>query len=250
MFSALRATCSDLYGILGTFSDWQWSKQTLLIAGQLNRIPIPTHPGVKIFATNVTPQGIPPRVPLLWARVIKLDDEELVVSAPVVANSPGANLGTNVAAFVSLSGHTTSEFHGWATLLFESLTDYSEMRVSLAVFKLATALQLATDRTLEMYLNSRSVDANLSRKLLKGTRQWHARIGGLSDLAEIVLDDEERAAFGTAAKGFLEEVRVQRNQFAHDHPDELTYDEATRAFETCFPLFWGIDRIQDTMTSG
>lgn len=240
LFEALRAGCHETFGILATFSHWQWSKKATINVGRLSKIPVPTPATIKLFAAFLTPYG---SQLFYLPHVLDLNGPELLISTTATTSTPPEMLGKEMCLTVSVYGYNPSESRGWVRLLYESLTDYSEHRYAMAVFKLATSVEIACDRTLEIYLGDKLVQPSLIQHLLNSSRNWHARMNRVRDLASFFLQHDELEAFQEAATKFLETVRKYRNAFAHDDPDVLDHDQASDAFEICFPLFWGIERI-------
>lgn len=244
LFEALRAGCHETFGILATFSHWQWFKEETVVVGRLAQISVPVPSGVKLFAAFLTPHtpADGPQIHYL-PRVVDLNNSELLISTTGATTTPPEMLGKEMRLMVGVYGHSPSESSGWARLLYESLTDFSEHKYSMAIFKLATSLEIACDRTFETYLERKGVPVSLVQRLLRSGRNWEVRMGRLGDITPTFLEANELEAFQTASKTFLETVRVHRNAFAHDDPDKLDHKDASEAFATCFPILWGVERI-------
>jgi len=244
LFDALRKGCHGTFGILSTFSHWQWSSEEAVIVGRLFKIPVPVPSDVTLFAAFLTPYtpSNGPQVHYI-PRVLDLSGPELLISTTGSLVTPSEQLGTEMRLFVGVYGFRQSESRGWARLFYESLTDYSEHKYGLAIFKLATSLEIACEKTIEIYLKKKDVSSSLVQRLLKSGRNWDTRMGRLSDIAPIFLEPSEWEAFEKATKDSVMTVRSYRNAFAHDDPVTANYTDASEAFTTCFPLFWGIERI-------
>lgn len=244
LFDALLKRCHGTFGILSTFSHWQWNSEEAVIVGSLFKIPVPVPTDVTLFAAFLTPYSPldGPQVGYL-PRVLDMSGPELLISTTGTLGTPPEQLGTKMGLFVGVYGFLNPESRGWARLLYESLTDYSEHKYSLAIFKLATSLEIACEKTIEIYLKEKDVSSSLVQRLLKSGRNWDTRMGRLCDIAPNFLDASELEAFEKAGKDSVKTVRGHRNAFAHDDPVNPDHAAASEAFTTCFPLFWGIERI-------
>ena len=162
LFEALRTCCRDVFGILGTFSHWQWSKEESIVVGRISKISVPMPSDVKLFAAFLMPHTPADGPQILYLpRVLDLDGPELFISATGLTNTPPEMLGKEMRLGVALYGYSQGESRGWTRLLYESLTDFSERRYSLAVFKLATSLEIACERMLDI-LSQWKVDTSIS----------------------------------------------------------------------------------------
>lgn len=244
LFNALHKGCHGTFGILSTFSHWQWNSEEAVIVGSLFKIPVPVPTDVTLFAAFLTPHSPldGPQVGYL-PRVLDMSGPELLISTTGTLGTPPEQLGTKMRLFVGVYGFCNPESRGWARLLYESLTDYSEHKYSLAIFKLATSLEIACDKAIEMYLKKRDVSSSLTQRFLKSGRNWESRIGRLCDIAPNFLEASELEVFKKSVKDSKEAIRDPRNAFAHDDPVTVDYHAVSEAFTTCFPILWGIERI-------
>ncbi len=244
LFEALKTGCHGTFGILGTFSHWQWSTETAVTVGRLSTISVPVPSGIRLFATFLTPYtpADGPQVRYI-PKTLDTKGGELLISATAFGTTPIEMLGTEMRLSVGVYGCRESESRGWTRLLYESLGDYSEHRYTMAVFKLATSLEIACDRSLEVYLNGKSIPPSLTRRMLNSGRNWHTRLGRVREILPTLLTKNELDAFDEAAKVYLDTVRTHRNAFAHDDPDSLDHGTASKAFKTSFPILWAIERI-------
>ena len=247
LFDALYKGCHDTFGILSTFSHWQWSSEEAVIVGRLFKIPVPVPGDVTLFAAFLTPYtpSDGPQVHYI-PRVLDLSGPELLISTAGSLTTPSEQLGIEMRLFVGVYGFSKPESRGWVRLLYESLTDYSEQKHSLAIFKLATSLEIACEKAIEMYLKKKDVSLSLVQRFLKSGRNWDGRIGRLCDIAPSFLGSSELAALETAVKDSASKVRSYRNAFAHDDPVTVDYYASSEAFKACFPIFWGIERIRES----
>lgn len=244
LFEALQRGCHGTFGILSTFSHWQWNSEKEVVVGRLFKIPVPVPADVKPFAAFLTPytplDG--PQVSYI-PRVLDMSGPELLISTTGTLDTLPDQLGTEMRLNVAVYGFNKPEARGWVRLLYESLRDHSEHNWSIAIFKLATSLEIACEKAVESYLNGKTVAPSLVDRLSRGGRSWDARLGRLSDIAPAFLGPMELEAFKRAAKDSVKSIRSYRNSFAHDDPTTPDYHAADQAFKTSFPLFWGIDRI-------
>lgn len=246
LFSALHKGCHGTFGILSTFSHWQWNSEEAVIVGNLLKIPVPVPTDVTLFAAFLTPHSPldGPQVGYL-PRVLDMSGPELLISTTGTLGTSPEQLGTKMRLSVGVYGFYNPESRGWARLLYESLTDYSEHKYGLAIFKLATSLEIACEKAIEMYLKKKDVSLPLVQRFLKSGRNWDGRVGRLCDIAPSFLESSELAAFETAVKDSVSKVRSYRNAFAHDDPITVDYHASSEAFRACFPIFWGIERIPE-----
>ncbi|MEO6307911.1 MAG: hypothetical protein ABIO96_02165 [Nitrospiraceae bacterium] len=244
LFEALRQGCNHTFGILNTFSHWQWSSEEAVVVGRLFKIPVPIPGDVNLFAAFLTPYtpSDGPQVHYI-PRVLDMSGPELLISTAGSLITPSEQLGTEMRLFVGVYGFRKLESRGWARLLYESLTDYSEKNYGISVFKLATSLEIACEKTIEAYLSKKEVSSSLVQRLLRSGRNWDARMGRICDIAPTFLGVTELEALEKAAKDSLTTIRPYRNAFAHDDPSTPDYHAASEAFTTSFPIFWGIERI-------
>lgn len=244
LFEALRQGCHGTFGILSTFSHWQWVSEEAVVVGRLFKIPIPIPSSINLFAaflTPYTPSG-GPQVQYI-PRVLDMSGPELFISTAGSLETPSEQLGEEMRLFVGVYGYRKPDSRGWVRLLYERLGDYSEKNHSTAIFKLATSLEIACENAVETYLNGKAVAPNLVNRLSRSGRSWDARLGRLSDIVPAFLGPLEMEAFQKAATDSKKSIRNYRNSFAHDDPIMPDYRAAAEAFKTAFPLFWGIDRI-------
>jgi hypothetical protein len=229
---------------LGTFSHWQWTSEEAVVVGRLFKIPVPIPADVNLFAAFLTPYtpSDGPQVHYI-PRVLDMSGPELLISTVGSLVTPSEQLGTEMRLFVGVYGFRKLESHGWTRLLYESLTDYSEKNYGISIFKLATSLEIACEKTIEAYLNKKEVSSSLVQRLLKSGRNWEAQLGRLRDIASAYLGQVELEAFEKSAKDSVRTIRNYRNAFAHDDPITADYNAATEALVTSFPIFWGIERI-------
>lgn len=244
LFEALCKGCLGLFGILNTFSHWHWYSEEVIVVGRLFKIPVPIPADITLFAASLaqyTPSN-GPQVGYL-PRVLDMSGPELLLSTVGSLGTTPEQLGSEMRLFVGVYGSRMSETRGWVRLLYESLTDYSEKRHSIAIFKLATSLEIACEKTIEVYLGRKGVAPSLIQRLLQSGRSWDARLRRLRDIAPIYLEPVELEALERSAKDSVKTIRAYRNAFAHDDPTTADYRAAEEAFKTSFPLLWGIDRI-------
>lgn len=247
LFEALQRGCCGTFGILSTFSHWQWSSEREVVVGRLFKIPVPIPVDISLFAAFLTPYtpSDGPQVDYI-PRVLDMRGAELLISAAGSLATPSEQLGTAMRLFIGVYGFRKPNSRGWMRLLYESLQDYSENKYSLAVFKLATSLEIACEKATEAYLNERVVSPSVIKRILRGTRGWDGRLGHLEDIAPIYLRLPELDAFKKAAKNSVKSIRDGRNAFAHDDPDTADHNVATQAFITSFPIFWLIERVLES----
>lgn len=244
LFEALQGGCHGTFGILTTFSHWQWSSEEPVVVGRLFKIPVPIPPDVSLFAAFLTPftPSDGPQVHYI-PRVLDMSGPELLISTSGSLVTPSEQLGTEMRLFVGVYGFRKPESRGWVRLLYESLTDFSEKNHGIAIFKLATSLEIACEKAVEAYLNEKNVAPSLVERLSRSGRNWDARLGRLSDIAPTFLSSMELDTFKKAMNDSPKTIRHYRNSFAHDDPITADYHVADEAFRTAFPLFWGLDKI-------
>lgn len=244
LFEALQRGCQGTFGILSTFSHWQWHSEKEVVVGRLFKIPVPIPADIDLFAAFLTPytplDG--PQVGYI-PRVLDMSGPELLISTAGTLGTLPEQLGTEMCLNVAVYGSRKPESRGWMRLLYESLRDYSEHNWSIAIFKLATSLEIACEKTVEAYLNEQGVATPLIQRLSRSGRSWEARLGRLSDIAPAFLGSLEVDAFEKSVKCSVKTIRSYRNSFAHDDPVTADYYAASEAFKTSFPLFWGMERI-------
>lgn len=243
LFESLRRGCNGTFGILSTFSHWQWSSEKEVIVGRLFKVPVPIPSDINLFAAFLTPYtpSDGPQVHYI-PRVLDMSGPELLISTTGSLVTPSDQLGAEMRLFVSVYGFRKPDSRGWVRLLYESLTDYSEKNHGIAIFKLATSLEIACENAIETYLNEKGVSPRLAQRLLRSGRSWDARLGRLCDVASTYLGPVELEAFEKSAKDSVRTIRDYRNAFAHDDPATADYKAAAEAFVTAFPIFWGVER--------
>jgi hypothetical protein len=243
LFEALYKGCHGLFGILNTFSHWYWYSEEAIVVGRLFKVPVPIPVDINLFAaflTPYTPSGGPQThyIP----RVLDMGGPELLISTAGSVETPSEQLGAEMRLFVGVYGYRKPDFRGWVRLLYESLGDYSEKNHGIAIFKLATSLEIACNNAVETYLNGKGVSPRLGQRLLRSGRSWDTRLGRLCDIAATYLGPVELEAFEKSAKNSVKTIRDYRNAFAHDDPTTADYKAATEAFVTAFPIVWAIER--------
>lgn len=244
LFEALQRGCHGTFGILHTFSHWQRNSEKEVVVGRLFKIPVPIPADVNLFAAFLTPYSPldGPQVGYI-PRVLDMSGPELLISTTGTLGTPPEQLGTEMRLGVGVYGFRKPESRGWMRLLYESLRDYSEHNYGIAIFKLATSLEIACEKTVEAYLDRQGVSTPLIQRLSKSGRSWEAHLGRLSDIAPAFLGSLEIKAFEKSAKDSVKIIRKYRNSFAHDDPVTADHHAASEAFRTSFSLFWGIERI-------
>ena len=133
-------------------------------------------------------------------------------------------------------------------LLYESLTDFSEGRSLLAIFKLATSVEILCDRTFERYLEMKGIPKELRGALVRSGRSWNARFDRAARIMPEHIELSEIREFRDSKKVFDETVRQFRDSFAHNDQATATYQDAKRSFNSSVPIFWALDRLQEAMT--
>ena len=202
-----------------------------------------TGPSINLFAaflTPYTPLG-GPQVHYI-PRVLDMSGPELLISTAGSLETPSEQLGAEMRLFLGIYGYRKPDSRGWVRLLYESLGDYSEKNHGIAIFKLATSLEIACENAVETYLNGKGVSPRLGQRLLRSGRNWDARLGRLCDIAATYLEPVELQAFEKSVKDSVKTIRDYRNAFAHDDPATADYKAATEAFVTAFSIFWAIER--------
>ncbi|MGE0471813.1 MAG: hypothetical protein AB7L09_16320 [Nitrospira sp.] len=243
-FEALYRGCHGIFGVLNTFSHWQWSSEETVVVGSLLKLPVTIPADIKPFAAFLTPYtpSDGPQVHYV-PQVLEMNGPELLISTAGSLGTPPEQLGTRMRLMVGIYGFCKPETRGWARLLYESLTEYSMHRYSVAIFKLATSLEIACERATEAYLASKGVGISLIQLILRDARNWPARLGRIREIVPVYLSPIELEAFEKSARLSEEKVRRYRNAFAHDDPATPDHRAAEEAFKTSFPLLWGIDRM-------
>ena len=155
---------------------------------------------------------------------------ELHISTAGSFVTPPEQLGTEMRLFVGVYGFHKPDSRGWVRLLYESLKDYSGKSWSIAIFKLATSLEIACEKAI-------GVSPSLIQRWLRSGRNWDARLGRLCDVAPVYLGPMELEALANSVRDSVRSIRDYRNAFAHDDPITADYQAATEAFMTSFPIF-------------
>lgn len=250
LFEALLKGCHSFFGILNTFSHWDWHSEEAMVAGRLFKVPVPIPVDIHLFAASLTPYtpSDGPQVGYIPGLLDMSGSELLIATVGSLGTTP-EELGTEMRLFVRVYGFRKPESRGWVRLLYESLTDYSKKNHGIAIFKLATSLEIAYAKTIEVYLTRKGVPPSLLQRLLKsGRSNWKNCLNLVRDIAPDYLDKVELEAFENSAKTSEETIRSYRNAFAHDDPTTVDYRAAEEAFKTSFPLLSGVDRILSAAT--
>lgn len=248
LYQALRRECEGgVFGIINAFSHWQWGEEQSITVGRIHNFSLPIPEDIQPFAaflTPATPDGgssIP-----FFPKILVLGPTELAVTTSAVASTPAENLGGEMNLMIGVYGCRNKDASGWQSLLYESLTDFSEQRYALAIFKLATSAELLCDRVFELYMTGKGIPDHLTERI--SGRNWDARIGRVFEISEGYLSDDEVADLKDANGPFKSAVRERRNAYAHDAPEPLEHQEAANAFAAAFPLFWHLDHVKDRVS--
>jgi hypothetical protein len=247
LFQALKNGCHGLFGILSTFAHWQANFEESVTVGRINTVNIRLPEGVVLFAAFLAPQGGPEvqYIAKVWGGI---GGSELWILTSEIGHTSPVGLGTRTPLDVGVYGYQADSAAGWARLLYDSLADLSEQRYAMAVFKLATSVEILCERTFEKYLEGKTISAPVIRKLLRSGRSWDSKFGRIQELAPPYLDSDELVEFQAAGNEFRT-VRELRNSFAHDAPQAPAHADATNSFQVAFSLIWAMDRINGSLVS-
>lgn len=246
LYEALKQECKvGVFGILNVFAHWQWSNEETITVGRIHNFTLPIPENIQPFSAFLTP-SVPDGAEAIpfFPKVLVLGPTELAITTSAVANTPTKNIGGEMNLMIGIYGCRNKDASGWQTLLYESLTDFSEQRYALAIFKLATSAELLCDRVFELYMEKKGVTEGLTKRLLGAGRYWDARFSRTLEVCGDYLSADEMTELGSLRGPFQLAVRNFRNSFAHDTSEPPKHKDVVRAFEAAFPLFWHLDKVR------
>ena len=171
-------------------------------------------------------------------------DGEVIISLPTTPDDTSESIGKPYTITVWAYSYDSLFAPGWKRLLYDGLHDFAERRNLLAIFKLATSVELYADLVFEKYLIKKSISPRLSNRLRGSARTWPARAARVADLALSLLTDQEAKQYEVARPGYKKLVREPRNLFAHGHTEEVTEEATSNAYGAAFDILWTINKIE------
>ena len=166
----------------------------------------------------------------------------------VVRRSDGSEIAGPLAARMTLTATVYARDArmepGWLSLFYESLADLNGCRRTEAVFKLAVAMELWCQGTLEVFLGRQALPPKFGKAIKRTSRNWDDLIMLMHELGgSLGLDQEKHKLSQESIRLFRENVRNPRNRFSHAQQDALGPAEAKEAYKAALDVLWTLHHI-------
>lgn len=160
------------------------------------------------------------------------------------------DLGTKMKLDYLVQAYYSKGAEGWKKILYEALGDFAEKRKDRAVYKLSQSLELYCDRVISLYLSHQGLPDKLIKHFFKTGKNWDARKERVLSSVNALVDEETYEHFKQALTEFYNNIRPLRNSFSHDEGTVFTHETTVNAFETSFPIFWGLEKARKRLAEG
>lgn len=246
LFDALHKGCRGMFGVVGTFAHWSWTSNEELVVGRLSTIQVPVPSGFKSFAVFLTPEW-PPNDQEYASNfrpdIVHMGESNLLISLVGLGNVPVEALGKRGKVCAAVYAYRANDFRGWMRLLYDGLTDFSSQQYALALFKLATSMEIGCDQVVRRYLERQGLRASMIDRLLRNSRSWSERFSRFREVSSEFLSERESEVLSKSSEVIDRTLRSHRNAFAHDDPVLPNHRQASEAFHASFPLIWAVDKV-------
>lgn len=231
--------------VLSSFSHWCWTTIMPVTIGNTVRIETPLPPDHSIFATPLPAAVMGSSKGQHFFPHLFLVETNIILIGSTSHETPTENpIGSQMEMIITVYAYNSRENPGWKRILYDSLSDLSLHRWDVAIFKLATAIELFADAIFDGYLVSKTVPDHLRKRIVRSARNWDSKLERVLDvLAAMDGSATSDKITGIVKSQFAKKVRSPRNDFAHGDPEYIGPDEAHDAFKAAFDLIWTFDHL-------
>lgn len=230
--------------VMFNYSSWTYFELTELTVGNIKRIEIPLPPGYDIYSVPL-PTAMMGNViegEHCFPSLFTVDANSILIgtTAHQTENNPvGKTFGLAVTAYC----YRSSDTPGWKKVLYSALSNLSQGNANISVLLLATAIELYSDYLFRKYLQQKGVEENIIENTVKSVRPWPLKAKRILIVLSAILPEFNIDEFNKSLNSYDSEVKKRRNQFAHEHSQDISKPEAHRAFCAVFDLLWNFDQL-------
>lgn len=234
--------------VLLAFSHWCHNVVARVSVGNISRIELPVPDGYSVFAAPLPAAVMGDGEHHFFPHLFMIDKKWLSIGTTAHELPSNNPVGTEMEFLVEAYAFDAADAPGWKRLLYESLSDLSELRWDLSVFKLETAVHLYADLIFESYL-AQKLDRRVARQILRRLRSWDDREKSIKYIYLAELDGGIENQIDEIFGGYKKHVKEPRNSLAHDKPKPIHPDRAHDAFKAAFEVLWMLDELDKVLSN-